>query len=88
MVFEGTVPALELLLSRACSLAVPPVTDHGNRQQSVPPQAWQRLAADSIKINFDAAWAKTGAAASYGCVARNDEGEVLAAATKPTMRGL
>lgn len=87
MVFEGTVPALELLLSRACSLAVPPVTDHGNRQQSVPPQAWQRPAADSIKINFDAAWAKTGAA-SYGCVARNDEGEVLAAATKPTMRGL
>lgn len=57
------------------------------RQLSSPPQVWLRPTPNIIKINFDAAWAKSGAA-SYGCVARNDAGEVLAAATMPALHGL
>lgn len=48
----------------------------GNRERS----CWQKPPSDFVKINFDAAYSNNTGSGAWGCVARSDQGEFLAAA--------
>ncbi|XP_057434338.1 uncharacterized protein LOC130727025 [Lotus japonicus] len=78
-VFQGVEPRVDDLVTRLKLMAAPPRTTASVRQRILP-ATWHRPEQDIIKMNFDGSW-KEDREAGFGCVARNDQGLVMAAAT-------
>ncbi|XP_057426348.1 uncharacterized protein LOC130719758 [Lotus japonicus] len=87
LIFEDKPWSVASILVRVASLVCPPSTSfslaHGGRGQG--PGKWLRPAVDVVKVNVDAAVGRDKMA-GFGMVARDNAGEVLAAAAKfPTL---
>ncbi|XP_057419187.1 uncharacterized protein LOC130713437 [Lotus japonicus] len=78
-VFQGQVPQLQDLMARTSLLTAPPRGSPTTVPRALP-DAWSRPSGDEVKINCDGSWVKDKPA-GLGCVARNAQGLVMAAAT-------
>lgn len=87
LVFHGTPPRLKLLLAHEAALFLPPDSRQTQANDLPLPATWLAPSNDVIKLNFDASW-RVNAASGFACVARNNVGEIMAAATAPHMAAL
>ncbi|XP_057418315.1 uncharacterized protein LOC130712500 [Lotus japonicus] len=82
LIYDGVQASTEVILSRAAGLASTTGVAPAPLRDGAVRAVWTGPNEDTIKVNFDAAWADTRGA-SCGMVARNGAGEVMAAATRP-----
>ncbi|XP_057425715.1 uncharacterized protein LOC130719089 [Lotus japonicus] len=84
ILFKIKVPWRQLhqkdLLSRVQMLKALPRAASVRGGGRTLPASWRRPQANVIKVNFEGSW-KKGCPTGFGCVARNEEGLVMAAAT-------
>lgn len=82
-IFQGKEPTVEGILARVQMMKAPPrvlPVVAGAREVRDLSASWLRPTHNTIKLNFDGTW-KLHSPTGYGCVARNEHGLVMAAAT-------